>query len=141
MNRTYLVVPIVGMLAFVGYYFHAQRYAPAPRRVEVKAVDAFAHRDGKKEAEAELAAGKLVFIETGIGVGWDRERREIAQARYGLELRRLDDSATEGFARYVDTFNRVMRPAIFSRHGRGFFEELHREAIALMESRRPEKKH
>jgi hypothetical protein len=140
MNRTYLVVPIVGMLAFVSYYFYTQARAPAPRQIESKAVDEYTNRDGKKEAEGELAAGKLVLIETGPSVGWDRERREIAQSKYGLELRRLGDSATEGFARYVDSYNRVMRPAIFSRYGRGIFDELHREAIALMESRRGEKK-
>src|SRR6478672_9781345 len=83
MNRTYLVVPIVGMLAFTSYYFYMQARAPAPRQIESKAVDEYTNRDGKKEAEGELAAGKRVLIETGPSVGWDRERREIAQSKYG----------------------------------------------------------
>src|SRR4051812_21353831 len=115
MNRTYLVVPVVGMAAFVSYYFYSQSHAPAPTQVQAKAADEYASRDGKKEAEAELAAGKLTMIETGAAVGWDRERREIALSKCGVELRRLGDVSTEGFARYVDAFNRVMRPAIVAK--------------------------
>lgn len=140
MNRTYLVVPLLGMLSFAGFYFYSQRHAPAPAPVAVKAVDEYASRDGKQEAQAELAAGTLALIETGAAVSWDPERREIARTKYGVELRRPAEAATEGFARYMDAFNRVMRPAIVAKHGRGFFDELHREAIALAESRQAGKK-
>jgi hypothetical protein len=128
------------MLGFAGFYFYSRSHAPAPAPVVAKAVDEYASRDGKQEAQAELAAGKLVLIETGPGVSWDPERREIAWSKYGVELRRPGDFATQGFARYVDSFNRVMKPAILAKHGRGFFDELHREAIALAESRRTAKK-
>lgn len=133
MNRTYLVVPIVSMLVFVGFFLYSQKH-PTPRRMETKATEEFASRDGKKEAEAELANGKLVLIETGPAVGWDRERRAIAGTKYGVEIRRLDGTATESLARYVDAFNRVMRPAILTRHGRGFLDQLHRDALAVFES-------
>ena len=137
MNRTYLVVPVVGMAMFAGYYIYWQAHSPAPPPAESKMADEYAGRDGAREAEAELAAGKLVLIETGPGVAWDRERREIARNQYGVEIRALTGAASsEAFARYVDAFNRVMRPKVIARHGRSFFETLHREAIALMESRR-----
>ena len=82
-----------------------------------------------------LASEKLVLIESEPQVGWDAERREIALRKYGVDLRRLDDSTTEPAARYIDSFNRVMKSEILARHGRGFFDGLHQEAIALHETR------
>jgi hypothetical protein len=140
MNRTYLVVPLIGMLCFAGFYFYSRSHAPAAAPSATKPIDAYAARDGKQEAQAELAAGKLALIETGPAVSWDAERREIASSKYGVELRRPGDFTTEGFARYMDAFNRVMKPAIVAKHGRGFFDELHREAIALAESRKEGRK-
>lgn len=135
MKQNYLIAPIIFMAAFVGYYFYWKSQPQAPRQIESKRVDEYASRDGRKEAEALLAAEKLVLIESGPRVSWDEERREIALSKYGVELRRLDDLATEGFARYVDAFNRVMRPQVIARHGRGFSDALHREAISLHETR------
>jgi hypothetical protein len=139
LNRTYLIVPLVSLAAFTGYYVYWKAQPTAPAPIEAKSRDDYAGRDGKKEAEAELATGKLVVIETGPGVSWDAERREIALTNYGVELRRIDGPATETFARYVDAFNRVMRPKVLSKHGRGFFDTLHQEAIALQDARRARK--
>ena len=136
MNRTYLVVPLVSMAMFAGYFIYSRSHPAPPRQVETKAADPYLERDGKKEAGAEIAAGKLGFIETGLGVSWEAERREIAASKYGVELRRVTEVTSEAFARYINSYNRVMRPKILERHGRGFFETLHQEAIALMESRR-----
>lgn len=139
MNRTYLVVPLVSMAVFAAFFLWQRPQLSQPR-VDAAAADEYAARDGRKEAEADVAAGKLVLIETGVKLAWDRERREVALGTYGVELRRLPaEPATEAFARYVDSYNRVMRPKILSRHGAGFFDALHRDAIALMESRRGEK--
>ena len=135
MKQNYLIAPLIGMAAFVGYYFYWKSQPPVTRPTAAQTADGYAQRDGKKEAESLLAAGKLALIESGAAVGWDAERREIAQTKYGVELRRLDAPATEGFAKYSDAFNRVMRPQVLARHGRGFFEALHREAIALQETR------
>lgn len=136
MNRTYLIVPIVGIAAFIGYSIRWKAHAPANPPAVTKAVDPYADRNGRKEAEAEFAAGKLVLIEASTPVSWDRERREVAQQKFGLELRRAPEPSTEASAKYVDTFNRFMRPRIVARHGRSVFDTIHQEAIALMESRR-----
>jgi len=135
MKPNYLVGPLIGMAMFVAYYLFWQSQPHAPARTEARAVDGYLARDGKKEAEAEVAAGRLVLLETGPEISWDAERREIARTRYAVELRRLEAAPTEGFARYVEAFNRVMRPKVLAQHGRGFFDTLHREAIALRESR------
>ena len=139
MKQNYLVAPLIGIIAFVGYYFYWKSHPQPSRHVESRSIDAYAARDGKQEAQSALAADKLVLIESGPAVGWDAERREIARTKYGVELRRLEDVSTEGFARYVDAFNRVMRPQILARHGRSFFDTLHKEAIALHESRASKK--
>lgn len=139
MKQNYLIAPLIAMAAFSGYYVYRTSQPQPPRHVQSKVVDEYAQRDGRKEAESLLAAEKFVLIETGPVLSWDKERREIAQSKYGVELRRLEDLATEGFARYVDAFNRVMRPHVLKRHGRGFFDTLHKEAIALHESRAPQK--
>ena len=139
MKQNYLIAPLIGMAAFVGYYFYAKSQPPTPSRMESKVVDEYAGRDGKKEAESLLATEKLVLIESGPAVSWDAERREIARTKYGVELRRVEGISTEGFARYVDAFNRVMRSQILARQGRGFFDALHQEAIALHESRSAKK--
>ncbi len=139
MKQNYLIAPLIGMAMFVGYYFHwksQQQAAPPPAS---RAADPFATRDGRKEALSLLADGKLALIESGPAVGWDAERREIALRKYHVELRRMEEHATEGFARYVDAFNRMMRPQVLVRHGRGFFDALHQEAIALHESRAAKK--
>ena len=134
-KQNYLVIPLVCMAAFAGYYFYWQSQSHGAKAAAARVIDPFANRDGKKEAESLLADGKLVFIETGPAVSWDAERRELARSRYDVEIRRFDDAATEGFARYVDAFNRVMRAKILARHGRGFFDQLHREAIDLQKAR------
>ena len=134
MKQNYLVVPLISMAAFVGYYVYWRSQPQAPRQVESKVVDGYANRDGKKEAESLLATEKLALIESGPAVSWDPERREIARTKYGVELRRLEGS-TEAFVRYVESFNRVMRPQVITRHGRGFFDTLHKEAISLHEVR------
>jgi hypothetical protein len=131
MKQNYLVAPLICMAAFVGYFFYYQSQPKPPKAGETRKADAFADRDGRKEGEAEFAAGKLVLIESGPQVSWDGERRAIAREKYGVELRRVESSGTESDARYVDAFNRVMRPKVIERHGRGFFEALHQEAIAL----------
>ena len=141
MKPNYLIGPLLGLAVFGGYYIYWKAHAPAPSPVGARVVDAFAARDGRKEAETELAAGNLVLLESGAGVGWDAERGEIARTQYGVELRRVEEMTTEAEARYVDRFNRVMRPAIVARHGRGFFDRLHQEAIALQAARKSGKVH
>lgn len=136
MNRTYLVVPIVGVAAFIGYSVYWKTHTPAAPPALTRTADPYAERNGRKEAEAEFAAGKLALIEASAPVSWDRERREIAQRSYGIDLRRAPEPVTEASAKYVDTFNRFMRPRIIARHGRGVFDTIHQDAIALMESRR-----
>ena len=136
MKPSYLIGPLLCLAVFVGYYIYWKTQAPSPGPVGARVVDAFAARDGRKEAETELAAGKLVLLESGARVSWDAERGEIARTQYGVELRRAEEMTTEAEVRYVDRFNRVMRPAILARHGRGFFERLHQEAIALQAARK-----
>jgi hypothetical protein len=102
--------------------------------VVARTVDEYAGRNGKADAEVELAAGRLAFLETGPQVSWDSERHEIARTKYQVELRHLEGS-TESFVRYVESFNRVMKPQIVNRHGRAFFDTLHQEAIAAHEAR------
>lgn len=137
MKRINLLIPILGLAAFAGYFAYWKDQQPVRIESSAAAVDPYADRSGRKEAEAELAAGKLVLIESAPPVSWDRERREIALAKYNLELReREGDVSTEAFAKYADAFNRVMRPKVIARHGRGVFDAIHREAIALWEARR-----
>lgn len=135
MKPNYLIGPLIGMAAFFAYYLFWQAQPHAPARVEARVVDAYLARDGKKEAEREVTSGRLVLIETGPEISWDAERREIARTQYGVELRRLEAAPTEGFARYVEGFNRTMRPKILAQHDRSFFDTLHREALALQAAR------
>lgn len=76
-----------------------------------------------------------MLIESAPPVSWNQERQEIALAKYGIELRAPAGVTTEAFARYADAYNRVMRPKIISRYGRGVFDAIHREAIALKQTR------
>jgi len=132
MKQNYLIAPLITMAAFASYYAYWKSQPHPAASAAVKAVDAYAGRDGKTEAESLIAAGHLVFLESGPTVSWDAERREIARSKYGVELRHVEGS-TEGFVRYLEAFNRTMRPQITRRYGRGFFDTLHQEAIALHE--------
>jgi hypothetical protein len=136
MNRTYLIVPIVGVATFIGYSVYWKTHTSAGQPAITRSADPYAERSGRKEAEAEFAAGKLALIEASAPVSWDRERREIAQRSFGIELRRAPEPVTEASAKYVDAFNRFMRPRIIARHGRGVFDRIHQDAIALMDARR-----
>ncbi len=136
MRTNYLIAPLLGLVLFGGYYAYWKSRAPAQRPSQALPADPYVGRDGRKAAEAELGAGRLVLFESGAQVSWDAERIEIARTKYGVELRRLPDATTEAGARYLDAFNRVMRPAVLGRHGRGFFEVLHREAIAAQAARK-----
>lgn len=129
-------MPLVSLAAFAGYVGYWKARHPEPAPAVVRPSDEYATRDGHKEAEADFAAGKLVLIESTPPVSWDRERREIARTKYGLELRsREGEVSTEAFTKYADAYNRVMRPKIVARHGRGVFDAIHREAIARWEAR------
>lgn len=138
MKQNYLIAPLITMAAFAGYYVYWKSRPHPSQQVESRPADAYAGRDGKAEAESLIASGQLVFLESGPGVSWDAERREIARTKYGVELRHVEGT-TEGFVRYLESFNRVMRPQITGRYGRGFFNTLHEEAIARHETRASKK--
>ncbi|MBC7368267.1 MAG: hypothetical protein H7343_15885 [Undibacterium sp.] len=136
MKPAYILIPLLATTASVGYFFHWRSAQVTQHRASVLVVDEYAGRDGKKEAEADAAAGKLVILEYGLYLPWDAERREVALKKFGVEYRPLAGCmVTEPLTKYVAAYNGVMEPKIASRFGPDVFDTANREGLALLESR------
>ena len=136
MKAIYIIIPVVVAAAIVGYATYAPTLAKVRQEKTASADDPFVGRDGKKEAEVDLAGGKLVILEYGMYPPWDKERREVARARFELEIRPLAGCViTKPLVTFVDAYNRVMAQEIESRFGSDVLDRIDREGRAILEER------
>ena len=140
MKRVYVLTPLIAMAAFFVYYASwstADVYRPSRRE---STRDPYVGRDGAREAQATLARGKLVYLEYGLPVVWQTERREIARQKFGVECRPIAGCiVTEALVTFAAAYNQVMEAAIVSRFGSDVFDTINREGQALLEARASQK--
>lgn len=103
-------------------------------------LDAFANRDGKREAERELAGGKLVVVLCGLPTDWFHEYCQIMRTRYEIEVRVIAGCMlTAPIRNYASSYNEVMEKRIRALYGDDVFEKVEAEAKVLFEQHGTEK--
>jgi len=136
MRRLYVLIPLVAMVAFFSYYAHWNAAAALRPLPHERSGDRYFGRDGAREAGAALARGKLVYLEYGLAVPWEAERREVARKQFGIECRSIAGCViTDSLQKFATAYNAVMEAAIVSRFGPHVFDVVNREGQALLEAR------
>lgn len=143
MKRRLWLVPFLGLAAFAAYYNHWNSLHAATVLCKCKSVhrnspeptmssDDYAHRDGRKEAEADLRHGKLMILTYGLQAPWSLAFMEVLHRDHGVELRTVAGCIVTGdLMRYVDAYNEVMERHLISVHGKDFFDREIRKARAF----------
>ncbi|RXK55331.1 hypothetical protein ESB00_05380 [Oleiharenicola lentus] len=129
MKRKLWLIPLLGLAAFAIYYQHWNTLQAAPRchsrctDPTAAPVDEFAHRDGRKEATADLRRGRLTILTYGLPAPWSLALMEVLHRDHGIELRTVAGCiVTKGQMRYVDEYNEVMERHLTAIHGEAFFD-------------------
>jgi hypothetical protein len=119
---------------------YARWQANEKSRASTAARDPYANRDGKSEAERELAGGKLVVVRCGLPEDWFREYCQILRTRYEIEVRVIAGCMlTTPLRNYASSYNEVMDKRIKSVFGDDVFKKAEAEAKVLFEQRGTEK--
>lgn len=141
MKRITFILPCLALTAFAGYYQHG-RHPEIECAVRKTAytrddfIDPYHNRDGRKDAEADLARGKLRIVGYGLPVHWIREYREVMKRDYNVDDEAIAGCVvTDGLLRYVAEYNKVMEARIIARYGEGVFDEGRAKAQALYAER------
>lgn len=109
MKRTLFLIPFLGLTAFGGYYHHWT--AEQTARIETIARDPltiYNHRDGRADAAADLARGKLRLLLHGIAPADLREYRGLLEHVYRVRLELVTEDPTIEVKRYVAAYNEIM---------------------------------
>ena len=89
-------------------------------------------RDGKADAHADLAAGKLVIEEAGLPQIWEGTYSRLLRERHGIEVRYvagcLIDQET---VKHMKAYNAVMKAEISRRFGKEALEKAATDAQRL----------
>jgi hypothetical protein len=141
MKRVYVIFPLLGLAAFAAVYHqweaeqcfglkNAQRLATATTQ-PWSPFEEYQHRDGAKDARADLAAGRLAICTFGLPVSWAPEYHALMMMKYGVHFRVLAGCVvTEELCRYAAAYNGVMEKEIVRRHGADVFDRAANEAAA-----------
>ncbi len=138
MKRIYFILPCLALTAFAGYFRHWETGFDARKTGYAKDdfLDPYRHRDGRKDAEADIAHGKLRIVSYGLPVHWAPEYREIMQRDYGVEVDSIAGCVVSGdLVKYAAAYNEVMQARILARHGKQVFDDAVAKAEALYAER------
>ena len=139
MKRIYFLLPCLAVAAFAGYYrqWETARDEPATYCRE-DFTDPYRHRDGRKEAESDLAHGKLRVVSFGLPAHWSGEYREILLHDYHIEHHAIAGCVvSEGILRYAAAYNQVMAQRIQALYGTHVFDDAAAKAATLYTERHP----
>jgi len=137
-KRIYLVLPAVAVALFAVFY--ARWQANEKSRALATTRDPYANRDGKSEAERELAGGKLVMVRCGLPEDWFPEYCRVSRTTYEIEVRVIADCRlTTSLRNYASSYNEVMEKRIKALYGSDVFKKIEAEAKVLFEQRGKEK--
>lgn len=136
-----LLVPLLGVSAFAGYYRHwnatEQRAAidcKYPRREEP--FGEYRHRNARRDAEDDFARGHPRILTYGLPAPWTREYGEILQRDYGVELETVAGCVVSApLVDYVAAYNQTIEGYLVFVHGPDIFDRAHTEARALYAQR------
>jgi hypothetical protein len=141
MNRIRFLVPLLGLCIFAACYrrWDAAQITPSPEspeNVDRSVPAGFDIRDGRAEAETDLAAGILTLIDIEKQPSWVPELRDVMRDRYGVVIKHLPENQADRFLRrYAADYNDVMRAEIIKRHGANVYDLAAAEAVGRIRRR------
>ena len=143
MKRLLIVIPLLGVTAFAGYYhywnsIHHGESIPCrlPRAAGVD--DEYRHRNGKRDAASDIARGHPRILTYGLPVHWIGEYGEILKRNYGVELEAVAGCVVSTpLTDYVAAYNKTMEAHLISLHGPDLFDKASAEAEKLYAERHP----
>lgn len=137
MKRTLLLIPCLGLSAFGGYFHHWNAaYVARQEDIASRPLAIYNHRDGRLDAEADLARDRLRLLTYGAQPAETREHRDLLGRIYRVELETITDDPTLEVKRYAAAYNAVMLRHLRATFGTGALDgvrELARRRHALNE--------
>jgi hypothetical protein len=129
-----VAVGVALLLIFVstGAAVLALRYRAHHRNIDSEATDTQEYRNGKREADVDLAQGHLRYRIYGMGETWDGPDLYVEHLRndYGIELVRVAGCVvTEDLERLTQGYDDTMLAVIEARYGKGILQRVHEQAI------------
>lgn len=118
MKRSLLLIPFLGLTAFGGYYhqWNAERTALI-ESIARDPLTIYNHRDGRADAESDLARDKLRLLIHGTPPADLREYRGLLEHIYRVRLESITENPTLKVKRYAAAYNEVMERHIAATFG------------------------
>jgi len=119
------------MCASTGTAVLALKYRAHHHNVQQSPKQTEEYRDGKRDAERDLANGYLRYRIYGMPEEWDGPNlfAEHLLNDYGVELVRVADCiVSRQLENRTSGYNDVMLPVIEARYGKGVIERVHKQA-------------
>jgi hypothetical protein len=118
MKRTLLVVPFLGLSAFGGYYHHwNSEYVARIETIAREPLAVYNYRDGRSDAEADLAHGKRRLFIHGNPPADLREYSGLLERIYRVQVESITHDPTLEVKRYAAAYNAVMEQDIAATFG------------------------
>lgn len=118
MKRTLLLIPCLGLSAFGGYYQHWNTaYTTRLENIARDPLISYNYRDGRAEAEADLASGKKRLLTYGNQPAEAAEYRDVLERVYRVRHESVTADPTLEVKRYVAAYNAVMERSIMATFG------------------------
>jgi hypothetical protein len=141
MKRLVLVIPLLAVSAFAGYYHYWNSTAQKemigctlPRLEEP--YGEYRHRNARRDADDDFMHGHPRILTFGLPAPWTHEYGEILRRDYGVELETVAGCVVSTpLVDYVTAYNETIEGYLASVHGPDLFEKAHAEARALYNER------
>ena len=118
MTRTLWLAPFLALSAFGGYYHHWHTaYIARLEDLASRPLAIYNYRDGRRDAEADLARAHLRLLAHGTPPADMSEQRDLLDRIYRVRLETITDNPTIEVKRYTAAYNAVMLRHIHATFG------------------------
>lgn len=118
MKRTLLVIPFLGLSAFGGYYHHwNSEYVARIDEIAREPLAIYNYRDGRTDAEADLAQGKRRLFVHGSPPPDQREYSGLLEQIYRVKVESITLNPTLEVKRYAAAYNAIMEQDLAATFG------------------------
>ncbi|MEI8290228.1 MAG: hypothetical protein WCH99_12220 [Verrucomicrobiota bacterium] len=99
-----------------------------------------AYRDGRAEAQRDIAGGKIVLKTYGLPAAWSEMYRSNLSSRYQIESRPVAGCVvTEALVESVKGYNEISKAEIERRNGTGILQRVAKESEQMWQQRQTNK--
>ncbi len=142
-RRLTVIVPLLGLTAFAGYYAYWDSHHGRDIAVNGRAISRWVgvHGDGARDAEAALRRGAHVLLTYGYPADFAGDYHAVLFEDYGVVTRTIAGCVVDDdLVRYARAYNAVMRRDLEQRFGSGLFKTVEKKATARYAARTASKR-